>query len=257
MISIDKFAYINRLRNTHPVEKFSFAVITLAITVASHSLILPTLVFFVMSAAVLLAARIPVFFYGKLLLLPVFFLAAGAFSVAVNAIPEEMIFSVVILEKKIGVSQASLHDTGRLFMKAMGSVSCLYFLILTVPVTEIINILKKIKVPVLFLELLMIVYKYIFILLETMNRIYVSQNSRLGYRNFKVSFRSLGKLVASIFAISLKKYEDMYNALESRCFTGNFHFYQRKYAHSKLNIGLIVLCEGILMTVNVIFWGKM
>ena len=257
MIYIDKYAYFNQLKDVHPVEKFAFSITTLIITIASNSVIIPILTFVTMAIAILYAARIPFIFYGKLLLLPVFFLAAGVITIATNVLPADIIYSISMPGIKVGVSASSLYVAGKLFSKSMGAVSCLYFLTLTVPVTEIINILRKLKTPVLFLELLMLVYKFIFILLETINRIYISQNSRLGYRNYISSYRSLGKMIASTFIISLKRYQDIFNALESRCFTGDMHFYQREYSYSKTGIVILVSFESILFGINLVSWGKL
>jgi cobalt/nickel transport system permease protein len=207
-----------------------------------------------MTCVIIFAARIPPLFYGKLLLLPIFFLSAGVLTVATNANSRDMIFGVLFFHNPIGVSASSLNEAAVLFMKALGAVSCLYFLILTVPVTEIIHILRKCKVPTLFIELMTIVYKFIFIIFETMNRIYVSQKSRLGYGNYITGYKSLGRLISSLFIISLKRYEDMYNALESRCFTGDFHFYGRDYIFSKTRISMMVGFDGLMLFIN-LFYG--
>ncbi|MDH4263382.1 MAG: cobalt ECF transporter T component CbiQ [Spirochaetia bacterium] len=256
MIYIDKYAYFNRLKDVHPVEKFSLAIFTLFITVASNSIFIPAISFAIMSLIILLAARIPLFFYAKLLLLPLFFLFAGVLSVATNLNDQDMICSVLFTGHRFCVSASSLNEAVKIFTKSMGSISCLYFLVLTVPVTEIINILKKFKTPILFLELLVIVYKFIFIIFETMDRIYISQKSRMGYENYKLSYKSLSKLISSVFIISLKRYEDLYHALESRCFTGDFHFYQRKYNFSKINIFVIFMFDGILLAMSFFSRGQ-
>ena len=243
MTYIDKYAYLNRLRNVHPMEKFLFAMTSLAIVMVSGSNLVHTMAFLIMSGVVLFAARIPVSVYLKLLLLPIFFLGAGVFSLIVQINFSAATFSL---------TPGGMDQAWNLFLKAMASVSCLYFLVLTIPVTEIIHILRRFKIPVLFLELLVIVYKFIFILFDTLNRIYVSQNSRLGYKNYKTTFASLGKLGGSLLILSLKRYQDMYNALESRCFTGDFHFQNPKHSFSLLSIGYIVFCDSALIITEVV-----
>jgi len=256
MIYIDKYAYFNALKDVHPAEKFAFAILTMLITVSSDSLIVPVAAFLCMSGAILFGARIPVLFYGKLLLLPLFFLAAGAGSVAIEMNSRNMLFDVTLFGNRLGISLYGLHLALKILMKSLGSVSCLYFLILTVPVTEILHILIKLKTPRLFVELLAIVYKYIFLVFETMSRIYVSQKSRLGYQSYGRGFRSLGRLAASTFIISLKRYEDMYNALESRCFTGQLHFYRRPYSFSKINAVFILVFDVSLLGMSLYFGGN-
>jgi cobalt/nickel transport system permease protein len=258
MVYIDKYAYFNDLRNVHPIEKFCFAISTLIIVLASNSITISISAFLLTSFLVLFKAKIPLKFYFKLLLLPGYFLIVGVLSVAINVIPtgQAAIFSVNIFHVNIGMTHAGLNNALRLFFKAFGCVSCMYFLTLTVPMVEIINILGKLKVPKLFLELMAIIYRTIFVMLDTFDRIHTSQSSRLGYRNIRISFRSIGKLAAALFVISFKRSNDMYNALESRCFTGEFNFLQKKHPVSAANIVFIMIIDSALIIAGILFRGK-
>ena len=228
---------------------------TLLITIISDTTLVSLLTFFIMSGLVLFAARIPVRVYAKLLIIPLFFLGVGVLSLVIHIHPENALYGFSFFDMRWGINREGLSGAWFLFVKSMGAVSCLYFMILTVPFTEIINISRKMKIPILFLEIVILVYKFFFIIMETMNQIYVSQNSRLGYRNYKTGFKSTGKLATSLFVISLKRYEDMYSALESRCFTGDFHFYSRQFRVSPAKISAIIILDGLLFGLNYFFRG--
>lgn len=73
MLLIDKYAYMNKLASVHPLEKmlFSFGLLLLSLIMRDERISLIT--FIVMSAFIIIGAKIPVKYYLKLLLLPGFF----------------------------------------------------------------------------------------------------------------------------------------------------------------------------------------
>ncbi|WP_240491804.1 CbiQ family ECF transporter T component, partial [Acinetobacter baumannii] len=54
---------------------------------------------------------------------------------------------------------------GVLFMRSLASVSCLYFILLTVPFTELLAVLRRMKMPVLLTDLLLVMYRFVFVFL--------------------------------------------------------------------------------------------
>jgi len=256
MFYIDKYAYINNLKTVHPTEKFIFAVLTLILSVLTNSVVVSLTIFILMSLSALFLAKIPFSYYFKILLVPFYFLIFGIIPILFDGISTETYFTLAIFNFKFGINGISLLKSIHIFCKTMGSISCLFFLILTVPVSEIINILEKLKAPKLFLELMLLIYRFIFVLFDTSAKIQRSQISRLSGNNYKTRLRSAAKLLSSLFLFSLKKSDDIYNSLESRCYNGNIKFLGRKFTHSKMNIGLIILIEGLLITETILFWGK-
>ena len=58
--------------------------------------------------------------------------------------------------------------------------SCLYFLALSTPMTDILNELRKLRIPALLLELMMLTYRFIFVLLEIASSILTPRNPGWG-----------------------------------------------------------------------------
>ena len=52
-----------------------------------------------------------------------------------------------------------------------------------------------------------------------------AQESRLGYRGTKSTYKSLGSLFSNLFLVSLTKSEKLQYALDSRGFTGEIPIY--------------------------------
>lgn len=252
MISIDKFAYISGLKKVNPMEKFTFAMLTMIVCIALNNIIDSIIILLLMTIITVTLGKIPLKTYIKLMIIPLAFLIIGVITIAINVVGTsfDLIFSFTIFNIKLGCTYDSILTATGLFLKSIASVSCLYFLTLTTPVFEILSVLKKLKVPKLFVELMGLIYRFIFVLLDTTNMIYISQNSRLGYSTLKIGFNSLGKLIANLFISSYKRSQDIYTAMESRCYDGDINLLENNYTYSYKNILLIIVVELLLIVIN-------
>ncbi|GFZ33004.1 cobalt ECF transporter T component CbiQ [Clostridium zeae] len=251
MFSIDKLAYISELRRVNSTEKFIFAIFTMFMCIALNSTYVSVIVLLLMSGITVFKGKIPFGTYVKLMSLPLSFLIVGIITIAINIVhsSDNLIFGINILNIKLGCTTESFQAATRLFFKSLASVSCLYFLTLSTPVFEVLSVLKKLRVPKLFIELMGLIYRFIFVLLDTVNMIYTSQNSRLGYSTLKLSYNSLAKLIASLFISSYKRSQDIYTAMESRCYDGDINLLEENYKSSSKDIILIVITEISLLII--------
>jgi cobalt/nickel transport system permease protein len=245
MFSIDQFAYANRLRSSHPGEKFAFAILTMAICLVSTSAVTALAIIFLMAGAVVLRAGVPLRFYLKLMSLPLSFLLVGVATIAVSISthPGGAVHGITIAGLTVGVTARDLGVAANQFCKSLGAVSCLYFFSLTTPMVEIISVLKKIRVPALFIELMGLIYRFIFVTMETGEKIYTAQSSRRGYASLRTSYFSLGLLASNLFIKSYHRSQTLFTALMSRCYNGDLNVIEPRYVVSKENIIIIVVID--------------
>lgn len=257
MLYIDRYAYTNKLTQTHPGEKFAFTAITLIICLASGSPVVSISVAILMAGAVIIGAGIPWLFYVKLLTIPISFLLVGVVTVAftISPNPLEILVGFTIGRFTIGVTGKSLAVAGGLFFKSLGGVSCLYFLSLTTPMVDIFWVLKKMRAPSLFVELMNLIYRFIFVLMETAEKIFTSQTSRLGYKSLKISYNSLGGLASNLFIKSYHRSQALFTTLSSRCYNGDLNVIEQQYSLSRKNIVLILVAEISLIILMLCFGG--
>ncbi|AIS51545.1 cobalt ABC transporter, inner membrane subunit CbiQ [Thermoanaerobacter kivui] len=203
---IDSYSYTNRMYNVHPVEKLLFAFLTMILCFKfdAYTNIAVIILMFVVTV---FKAKIPAKVYIKLMLIPYSFLIISILTLVINVVEDKSIalVSFNIFGITLGITAKGVSTAIILFFRALAVVSCLYFLALTTPVVDIINVLKKFKFPSLFLELLQLIYRFIFVLIQAADDIYISQDSRLGYATLKNGYRSLGLLISSLF---IKSYKD-------------------------------------------------
>lgn len=252
MFSIEQYVYSNRLLHVHPGEKSAFSLIMMIICLASNSLLVFIAILILMSSLVILRAGIPYLFYLKLMTVPLLFLVVGVATVAISlsfsAPAGEYLWSVEIGGVWAGVFARDLEKAAILFFRSLGAVSSLYFLSLTTPVTDINCILRKLKAPVILVDLMNLVYRFIFVLAETAEKIYTSQSSRLGYKNIRSGYHSSGQLVSNVFLKSYHRSGMLLNTMSSRCYTGEFKVLEPRYSVSPQNVAAILL-TGILLTI--------
>lgn len=222
MINIDKYAYASKLKNINPAEKMFFALITLCVCLWANNFIVSMLIISIMTFLITKVGRTKIRVFIKLMMVPIAFLIIGILTIVVSYSLKQDTFlvSFKLFNGWIGVSKSGIIQGLNMFLKVMGSLSCLYFISLTTPIIDVISVLAKLKVPSFLIELISLVYRFIFIILETSEMMFISQNSRLGYRDIKTSYKSLGALASTLFIRSFKRANDLYTALEARGYNG-------------------------------------
>ena len=250
MLLIDKLSYQSKLRYVNASEKLVYALLTLVLCVLSRSVKVAVLVFAVNGVLTVGKGGIPLFRYIKLLMIPLAFLAAGTAAVMINVsrIPMDA-FALPAGEWYITGSCEGIRCGLRLCITALSAVSSLYFLSLNTVMTDILCACRKLHFPPLLTELMLLIYRFIFVLFETASSITVSQQSRLGNRSFKTRIRSFGKLGSSLFILALKRSGALYDAMESRCYDGSIRVLSREQPAKAGEIAVIALYGAVLVLV--------
>ena len=241
MLLIDKLCYQSNLRYVNAGEKFIYAILTLCMCVVSRSIPLAVLVLAVNSYLIVGRGGIAFFRYRNLMLIPLVFLLLSTLAIIVNISGTPLdAFALPLGNLYITGSFQSLRRGLQLILTAMASVSCLYFLALSTPMTDILNELRKLRIPALLLELMMLTYRFIFVLLEIAS---------------KTSLKSFGSMVSVLFIRSLKKSGALYDAMEARCYDGTIRVLTENHPPKRAEIFLIAFFEILLLLLTI--WSKL
>lgn len=172
--------------------------------------------------------------FMRLMAVPALFLTIGALSVAIDfsTVRDGFLIAVPFSGAYAGVNQFSLRTAILLFWKAIGAAACMYYLSLTTPAADLLTLLYDLGIPRLVVELTGLVYRFIFMLLETAEVMLAAQGSRLGYSSIASSYRSLGLLASALFTSSLRKSEQLYTGLEARGYDGKLSVMGDEYETS-------------------------
>ncbi len=234
MQNIDKYAYTSKLKQQDPMEKLTFSMMTICVCLWADHILISIAVLLIMSWVTIRKGRTPFPVFMKLLLVPMSFLVIGVFTIAFGIFynQDNLVLSFPLFGVYIGATKIGIITATRLFFKALGSVACLYYLSLSTPMVDILSSLGKLKCPKLLVELMGLIYRFIFVLLETADNMFVAQSSRLGYSDIRTGFRSMGALAATLFIRAYKRSDDLYTALEARGYDGELNVLEEPFQKS-------------------------
>ncbi len=254
IVAIDQFAQHSRLSAWNPTFKTVGVLILLIACVASHSPWPPLAMFFVMLLLTVAAGGLDLDHYLSLIALPaVFLLLSGIVLLWEYAPSADGVWNIAFWHGWLSVTAENQVRARLVMARAFGAVSCLYFLSLSTPMSELISVGRRAHIPAIVLELAVLIYRYIFILLSTYRTMKDAAASRLGFDGYKQGIATTGKIYGNLLARSFRRAEACLDAMESRCYDGEIRFLERekKPVSGVQLVGAIVLILAMLTGVIV------
>jgi len=224
-IAFTAIALVINLLSTNiytPIAIAIFCLITLlAIKIPPKLLVLRLTMPLVMAAVVLITQ---IFFYGAT---PLF------------AIP---FWGFHLVGYEEGLARGFL-----IMCRVIGGVSLILFLSMSTPANRLLLAASWFRLPKIFIELALLVYRYIFVFMEEAIAIKDAQRVRLGYRNWRQSMRSLGTLGGSLILRAYNRAERVFEAMLARGYTGTIAInYQPKFGRKDY---LVIFCLGAILVI--------
>ncbi|MGD0535077.1 MAG: cobalt ECF transporter T component CbiQ [Methanoregula sp.] len=218
---LDDIAQNSTFRHIHPGTKILLGLGSLLICLVSPTPVVPLISGIVLSLVLLIPARISPLVYGELLIAPAIFTACSIIVLLFMLGGGDVIwrFSPVSWINLTITDNAVRHAILILF-RVFGCMISLFFIALTTPMTDLFNIMKRCRIPVELIDLMMIMYRYIFITYEQAREIWQAQIMRLGYSRVKESIRSFSMLCGMLFISSWIAGEGLIHAMDCRCYDG-------------------------------------
>lgn len=201
------------------------------------------------------ASRIPFDFFVKRVWLGIPFFAGIVVIPAIFFVPGERVFDLAIGPIHLAPSYPGLSGAV-LFVARVGvSVSLAVLLVMTTPWADILKSLRAVRVPQIFVLILSMTYRYIFLFLHTTNGLFLARKSRIVARTSGGEQRrwiagSMGGLTSRAFKMS----NDVYAAMIARGFTGEMR------AYSEMRLTLVdwaALAAAVAVAVGVVLGGRL
>lgn len=224
-LQMDTLAYTNGLRSLPPEQKMIFAFTLLFIGLVAHGFV-QVCIWIWMSIWIVFYAKIPLGTYIRLMLLLISFLCMSLPAMMISILSKGQVslnhldvwIGFAVGDRYIYVSHSGVKQAFSVLIRSLASVSCLYFLLLTVPFVEILQVMRRWRMPVIVLELLLLMYRFVFVLLETAEKIWIAQKSRGGHQGFFRSLKDLGQLLVQLFGKTMQRYQQITIGLKARGF---------------------------------------
>src|SRR5665648_222504 len=234
--SIDAYAYASKIRDWNPAFKVSLSWLTLILCIVLNTPYVSIVVIIAMAY----------------LTIPISFIFLSTFTIGIDfsTLPIGQ-YNLYLGFCYVFTSQAKLKIMFFLILKVFGAISAMEMMTLSTPSFEIISVLQRAHVPKLIAELMNLIYRYIFILMDVNNKMRNSADSRLGYCDIKTSWYTFGKIASNILIVSFKKADDYYNAMEARCYDGDLIFLEEV---KKVKI-IQITKAAVFIIFLILLWG--
>ena len=210
MLPLDVAAYTNRWRARHPGEKafLSLGLLVLAVVLPpwpGAAVCAPVALVLLLGPAGVAprvawrAARVPLGF------------------VLVGAVP---LLVTLGGSPWLAWNPAGLVPAAELTARAVAALLCLLLFAATTPLAELLPRLNRIGVPPAVTEVAALIYRLLFLLLESLRVVREAQALRLGFSSRRATYRSLAGQGASVFVRSFDRARRLEQGLASRGYDG-------------------------------------
>jgi cobalt ECF transporter T component CbiQ len=146
-----------------------------------------------------------------------------------------------------GVSLAVL-----VFLRAAAGITVMLFFASSTPIPHLAHALRQLRVPREIAELVILVYRYSFLVLEQYEKMMLAAVCRLGLRGFRRSIRTLSQVAVGMFVRSIEVAERAQISLQCRNFRGDFPVYREPARMSAAWALLPVLVFASLYALNIL-----
>jgi len=238
----EQSAYSNRWRLISPVAKGLFALSGIIAAFAAGSPRTALLIALVMSAISIFGAGVPLIRYLRVAAPPLFFLLASALSLMIS-----LDLGTSATGLSLHLTESNLLRIAHAVSRSLACLTALLFLALTTPLSDIISLLRRCRVPETLFDLMTLCYRTLFVLSEVIHDTMTAQSARLGYTTRTISMRSLGVLISNLIVQVWQRSLALHIAAEARGNDGALRFLENSYTNSRLSISIATVSGCLIV----------
>ncbi|MBW4085455.1 cobalt ECF transporter T component CbiQ [Paenibacillus sp. S150] len=221
---IDALSYSNALRQLSPMWKTLFAAVMFVLSYMLHPA-LQVLIALWMMLWCLGYAKIPLRAYGLLFGTALLFYGLSLPALLVELGRPAAGGAVLSLrlpgtERFLYITRAGELRAALLLARVSACLACCFFMMLTTPFGELLQVLRRLRMPQIVLELMLIMYRFLFLLNDAAHGLLLARRLRGGRRGFMSKLRETAGMAASLFASTMHRYYGLSQGLMTRGFTG-------------------------------------
>lgn len=232
MTLIDQYAYTNKIAKVNPAGKAGIALVTIGLCLVLNRPIVGVLAVGWMFGLAVWLAGIPAKVFRRVLLAEAGFLLLTSVGVAVSIATRDhgIGWRLPVGRFWLVVTPESLEQMVLLITRALGGSSALNFLSFTTPLVDMVGLLRRLRLPEPLIDVMVIMYRFIFVLLDTLNKTVTAQRSRLGYSaGYWRGMQAAGGAGAGLFFNAMRRSQKLETALDSRGFDGSLRVLTPRY----------------------------
>ncbi len=210
------------LQKSNPVFKaLVFLSILLSVLFAKSLYFLVGVYVLCLVLTVLSSIKIGFFLKRSLFFIPLFCFFVGLPALFSIVTPGEIVFSFKIFSHSFSITKQGIMSAGFFFMRVLVSVSLCVLLVLTTRHNVLLRMLRVFKVPQIFVMILGMCYRYVYLFIEIIQNTYLAIKSRVGRpMHYKKGQGIVAWNIAGLWIRSYDLSQQVYNAMLSRGYTG-------------------------------------
>lgn len=254
---LEDIAQKNGLREVNTYLKLAAGLGAILLCLLSSGYLSPLFISVVLTCAILILARVDAKTYAELFIIPFWFAIMSVAGIILITGGQDIFWQWNILPSfSLSITRESINQGLFVFCRVIGGMSAMIFIALTTPMTDIFIVFRQCRVPEVVIDLMMIIYRTIFILIDQVIQIYQAQVMRLGYSTYRESLHSFATLCGAAFIASWNAGEDLIRAMDARCYDGKFALLGESRPIERVPC-IAVVCFLLISTVVVIVSGNM
>lgn len=205
---IDRYAHSNAIRCLDPAHKGALALLAMGLCLTLDSPLVGAVSIAWMLGLSVLWARVPAHVVGRVMLGQGLFLAASSAGVAVSVAagaPGEGSWAIQAGPLWLSSSPAALAAALGLAARALGCAAALSFLILSTPLLDLIELLRRLRAPEALIDLMTLTYRAIFVLLESLGGALGARGAAGGAGGKRGALGSAAQLASQLLVDTIRR----------------------------------------------------
>jgi cobalt ECF transporter T component CbiQ len=169
--------------------------------------------------------------------------------------PGGMLLEIKMLGSTITVTDAGVSFALLLYARATAAILLMFAFAVSTPVPHLSAALRKLRLPDVFVEMMVLIYRYTFLLMESAERMHLAAECRFGYAGRMRSIKTTSKLTVGVFMRSLDTAEKGQVTLQCRNYRGEFRSLSEFGERSRLPTVFCILTVCASAIFFILLWN--
>ena len=220
---MDTLAYSSRMLSWAPLGKLLFVVAILFVNIATRSFLVPavTLVIGLAMMAYSTNFKIP-FFIALALAEAILILIIGCGFVSISGEGGEVLWDTQLLWIHVHMTTESFNNACLILFRSIAGITVMMGFATSTPIPHLSQALRQIRMPDEIAEIVVLIYRYAFLLIERMEAMWNAASCRMGFTGFKRTMSTTASIAVGTFLSSTEMADKAQMALECRNYRGYF-----------------------------------
>ena len=250
-IQMDALAYSSRMLNWAPLGKLLLVIVVLIANVMTDSVVTALAVLAIGLALMAYSTnmRVP-FMLGVAIGEAILILIVACGIISINGdTSQPCIWRADFLWLDLYMTANSFNQAWLVMIRAVAGITVMMAFATSTPIPHLAQALRQIRIPDEICEIVVLIYRYAFLLLERMDTMWSAANSRLGFSGFKRSMKTIASIAVGIFTSSMNMADKAQVSLECRGYRGYFPIWNRP---QRAGVGWVAVAVAVFALLYVL-----